>query len=113
MKASWRLTIFFLMAVIIDMGNVAALAGTLADVQEEAKQGGYRLITTDELQGIIMRDPAAVMLVDTRQDWEYAAGHIKGAVNFPMEPTWLARLTKRGELEQFLGPDKKKKIVFY
>ena len=76
-------------------------------------RGGYRLLTTDQLWAMVSQDAAGVLLVDTRQDWEYAAGHMQGAMNFPMEPTWLSRLTRRGELEQFLGPDKGKHIVFY
>lgn len=88
-------------------------AASMDDVRNEAKRGGYQLVTSEILWEMISRDQAGVLLVDTRQNWEYAAGHIKDAVNFPMEPTWLARLTKRGELEQFLGPDKQKHIVFY
>ena len=52
-------------------------------------------------------------ILDVRTRLEFSRGHIEGAVNFPMEPTWLARLTKRGELEQFLGTDKQRQIVFY
>jgi len=85
----------------------------MAKVRQEAVVGGYRLITADDLWAMISKEPAGVLLVDTRQDWEFAGGHIKGAVNFPLEPTWLARLTKRAELEQLVGPDKERHIVFY
>jgi rhodanese-related sulfurtransferase len=51
--------------------------------------------------------------VDTRQEWEYRTGHIKGAVNFPMEPTWLSRWQKKGDLAALLGTDKGQPIVFY
>jgi predicted sulfurtransferase len=113
MNKTSRLLLLFLVAIGILSGLGRATAASLAEVRKEAERGHYRLITTDELWGMINRDTSGVLLVDTRQDWEYAAGHIKGAVNFPMEPTWLARLIKRGELEQFLGPDKQKHIVFY
>lgn len=113
MKKSWWFIITLLVAMSGIMGLGTLCAATMADVQKEAERGGYTLITSDELWGKISREPAAVLLVDTRQQWEYAAGHIEGAVNFPMEPTWLARLTRRGELEQFLGPDREKQIVFY
>jgi predicted sulfurtransferase len=104
----------FLIVVSVVLGAGTACAATMAEVRQEAERGGYRLITTDELRDMISPGPADdVLLVDTRQQWEYATGHIKGAVNFPMEPTWLARLTRRGELEQFLGPDREKRIVFY
>ena len=113
MKVSWRLTLLLVIVVISMLGKSPVVAAGIADVRDEAERGGYRLITTDELWDIVKGDPAGVLLVDTRQDWEYAAGHIKGAVNFPMEPTWLARLTKRGELEQLLGQERQKHIVFY
>jgi len=83
------------------------------EVQAEALKGGYRLIDMNELWQLYKKNNKNLLLVDTRQDWEYNAGHIKNALNFPMEPTWLARLTQRGALEQFLGPDKVKTIVFY
>ena len=82
-------------------------------VIQEAKKGGYNLINIDELWGIYQKQQSDLVLVDTRQEWEYLAGYIKGAKNFSMEPTWLARMTRRGALEQFLGPDKTKTFVFY
>lgn len=83
------------------------------DVLAEAKAGGYQIITTEKLAELYRNDPAALLLVDTRQDWEYRTGHLKGAVNFPMEPTWWARWRKAAALENFLGPDKDRIIVFY
>ncbi|MBW2207984.1 MAG: hypothetical protein JRG79_13830 [Deltaproteobacteria bacterium] len=59
------------------------------------------------------KDRKDLLLVDTRQGWEYRTGHMKGAVNFPIEPTWLSRWRKKGTLERFLGPDKNRFIVFY
>jgi rhodanese-related sulfurtransferase len=53
------------------------------------------------------------LLVDTRQEWEYRSGHIRGATNFPIEPTWWSRWRKAGALEAVLGPDKDRLIVFY
>ena len=54
---------------------------------EEAKSGGYQLISTNELKELYEKNVEKILLVDTRQDWEFAAGHIKAAVNFPIEPT--------------------------
>ena len=54
-----------------------------------------------------------MLLVDTRQEWEYRSGHIRGALNFPLEPTWISRWRNKGALEKFLGPDKNRFIVFY
>jgi len=85
---------------------------TYADVQAEANKGGYKLIDIDELWKLYQQDGDNLLLIDTRQEWEYHAGYIKAALNFPMEPTWLARLTQRGAMEQFLGQDKTKTLVF-
>ena len=83
------------------------------DVMIEAKQGGYRIIDTAALWDRYQKNPEAMLLVDTRQDWEYRTGHIKGALNFPMEPTWLSRWRNKGAIEKILGPDKNYFIVFY
>ena len=93
--------------------EVAPRTATWQDVLAEASQGGYRLIGTDELSNKYKVKPDSMLLVDTRQQWEYRTGHIKGAVNFPMESTWLSRWRNRGALEKFLGPDKDRLIVFY
>ena len=83
------------------------------DVRAEARQGGYQLISTAELFKQYKENPRSVLLVDTRQEWEYRTGHIKGALNFPMEPTWLSRWRNKGTLETALGSDKNRLIVFY
>ena len=112
-----------LLALIAIISTVAALwftnrsvtprQATWEDVAVEAKMGGYKLISTDELWERYRKNPASLLVVDTRQEWEYRTGHIKGAVNFPMEPTWLSRWRKKGALETFLGSDKNRFIVFY
>jgi hypothetical protein len=86
---------------------------TWDDVLAEAKAGGYRIITTQELAEQYRKNPQKLLMVDTRQEWEYRTGHLPGAVNFSMEPTWWNRLTKAGDLKAFLGPDKKRFIIFY
>jgi hypothetical protein len=115
-----RKTLFALIAIVITAVYlwhtnrvITPKAATLTDVLAEARQGGYRIIDTDELWERYRKDPETMLLVDTRQEWEYRTGHIKGAVNFPIEPTWLSRWRNKGALEQFLGPDKKRLIVFY
>ncbi len=92
---------------------VTPKTATWEDVVSESKAGGYQLITTKELHEKYTRDPAPPLLVDTRQDWEFRTGHIKDAVNFPMEPTWFSRRQKKSALKEFLGPDKNRSIVFY
>jgi predicted sulfurtransferase len=86
---------------------------TWEDVRAEASQGGYQLISTEDLFRQYTAKPQSLLVVDTRQEWEYRTGHIKGAVNFPMQPTWLSRWRNKGALEKLLGPDKDRFIVFY
>jgi predicted sulfurtransferase len=88
-------------------------AATWEDVLQEAQRGGYRIIKTDETWERYQKNPQDLMLVDTRQEWEYRTGHLKGAVNFSMEPTAWSRWRKQKEMETFLGPDKNRSIVFY
>ena len=112
--------LFALLAVVITIGYlwqtnrvVTPKAATWNDVLAEARQGSYRIINTDELWERYEKDPDKMLLVDTRQEWEYRTGHIKGALNFPMEPTWLSRWRNKGALEKFMGPDKERLLVFY
>ena len=115
-KKLWRP----LLAIAITMGAlwltnraVTPREPSWEDVAVEAKEGGYRLIYTDELKQRYEKDPRSILLVDTRQEWEFAMGHIQGAVNFPMEPTLWSRWWKKGDLAAALGPDKNRFIVFY
>jgi len=94
-------------------GTVAPREATWDDVLAEAKSGGYRIITTEELRTEYFQNPGTFLLVDTRQEWEYRSGHIQGAVNFPMEPTGWSRWRKADALKELLGPDKNRKVVFY
>ena len=86
---------------------------TWKNVLNEARQGGYQIIETDELWQRYQADPENMIMVDTRQQWEYKAGLIKNHGNFPMEPTGWSRWRKKGALAKFLGPDKNRLIVFY
>jgi hypothetical protein len=112
--------LFALVAVTITIGalwhtNRVALPkkATWDDVRAEATHGGYQLMSTDELGKHYTAKPESMLLVDTRQEWEYRTGHIKGALSFPIEPTWLSRWRKKGALAALLGPDKNRLIVFY
>ena len=86
---------------------------TWEDVRGEAQSGGYRLITTEELAQRYRQDAGKLLLVDTRQDWEYRTGHMQGAVNFPIEPSAWGRWRSQRALSNFLGPDKDRFIGFY
>ena len=112
--------LFALIAVTITIGYlwqsnrvVTPKVATWNDVLTEARLGNYRIFSTDELWERYEKDPDKLLLVDTRQEWEYRTGHIKDAKNFPIEPTWLSRWRNKGALEKFLGPDKERLLVFY
>ena len=115
-----RTTFLALTAVILTLGAlwyihrpVMPQEATMMEVQAEAVRGGYRLITTEALAELYRQPRAKVLLVDTRQDWEYRSGHIKDAVNFPMEPTAWSRWRSQGRLAALLGPDHDRLAVFY
>ncbi|MBU0988333.1 MAG: rhodanese-like domain-containing protein [Proteobacteria bacterium] len=115
-----RKTFLAFVAIIITAGalwltnrSVTPREATWEDIQAEAKQGGYHIINTQALWKRYTKNFEGLLLVDTRQEWEYRTGHIKGAVNFPMEPTWFSRWRKKGDLKTFLGSDKDRFIVFY
>jgi len=100
-------------AVWYSQRPIKPLQATWQDVLAEAEAGGYRIITTEDLADRYHKSPSALLLIDTRQEWEYRSGHIEGALNFPMEPTWWSRWRKADELNAFLGPDENRIIVFY
>ena len=102
-----------LTALWLTHGAVTPKEATWEDVLAEAKNGGYRIITTQELGAEYAKNPNELLLVDTRQEWEYRTGHISGAINFPMEPTWWSRWRKADALKNLLGPDKDRKVIFY
>jgi predicted sulfurtransferase len=115
-----KITLLAFLAVVVTIaalwftnGAVTPKEATWDDVLAEAKKGGYRLISTGDLWKRYSENRDSLFLVDTRQEWEYRTGHIQDAVNFPMEPTRLARWKKKGDLRRFLGADKDRSIVFY
>jgi hypothetical protein len=115
-----RTTLTALVAVLMTIGGlwlthraVTPKQATWDDVLVEAKAGGYKIITTDELSDRCQNQLQSLLLVDTRQEWEYRTGHLKGAVNFPIEPTWWSRWRKAPALETLLGPDKDRTLIFY
>ena len=87
----------------------------LTQVQEEARRGNYKLIPPESMRDRFLKNPSSLFLVDTRQDWEYQLEHIQGSVNLPVKPTWWTQYSPwaRAEMKKFLGPDKKRQVVFY
>ena len=119
MKARDR-TLLSVLAVVVTAGILwysnqpsALKTANWDDVSAEAQAGGYQLISTDQLWNRYQKKSENLLLVDTRQAWEYRTGHLKGALNFPMEPTWLSRWRNKQALESVLGSDKSRFIVFY
>jgi len=113
-------TFLALAAVILTLGTlwyiqrpIIPQETTLAAVEAEAVRGGYRLMTTEALAGLYREPGAKLLLVDTRQDWEYRSGHIQGAVNLPLEPTAWSRWRSQDRLAALLGPDRDRLVVFY
>jgi hypothetical protein len=83
------------------------------EVMAKSKRGGYQLISTEEMADRYQRDPRSLLLVDTRPPAEYLAGHIRGAVNLPLTPTWWGRWRCKSLLAALLGPNKERLVVFY
>jgi hypothetical protein len=116
----YKSLVFAVLAVALVIGvlwftnrAVTPKVATWEDVLQEAKLGGYRIIRTDEIWERVQKNPQDLVLVDTRQEWEFRTGHLIGAMNFSMEPTAWSRWRKQKEMEIFLGPDKNRSIVFY
>jgi len=115
-----KTTFIAFVAVLLTVGAIwftnraaAPTQATWDDVLAEGKNGGYQIITTEALSERYQKDAGSLLLVDTRQEWEFRTGHLKGAVNFPIEPTGWSRWRKASALETFLGPDKDRSIIFY
>lgn len=107
--------VFFFLAVLVWTTTVAeeALKEAKQAIQKEAERGNYHLIDIDQLWELYQNSERDVLLIDTRQDWEFRTGSIEGALHFPMEPTRFSRLIQRGPMAQALGPDKERILVFY
>jgi predicted sulfurtransferase len=108
--ASLAVTIVFL---VVANREIPIREVTREDAIAEAAAGGYRLIDLEGMRALCEDRSTALLLVDTRQEWEYQGGCIEGAVLFEIEPTRWSRFSKRGELAELLGPDRDRAIVFY
>jgi hypothetical protein len=76
-------TLIAVMAVLLTVGAlwftnraVTPKEATWDDVLAEARHGGYKIIATEELSARYQKDAQALLLVDTRQEWEYRTGHL-------------------------------------
>ncbi len=84
-------------------------------VLSEAKKGGYELISPEELAKEYQKDPKALLLVDTRQDWAYQMQHIEGAAYLPVTPNWWYQYSPsaRADMRKLLDTAPNKKTIFY
>ena len=89
-------------------------AQALAQVQEEARKGNYRLIAPETIKSQFLKNPSSLLLVDTRQEWEYQREYIQNAVNLPVTRSWWTQYSPlaRSEMKKLLGPDKEHHVVF-
>lgn len=72
----------------------------------------YTTLSIEELEAMLQGE-SSLLLVDLRAAAAYRLSHLPGAVSFPMKPTWLEKLVKRGRLKSLLGKDLHKRVVFY
>ena len=109
------LALSFLLLSATSFADTKPDAQALAQVQEEARKGNYRLIAPETIKAQFLKNPASLFLVDTRQEWEYQREYIQDAVNLPVNPTWWTQYAPwaRAEMKKLLGPDKKRHVVFY
>jgi predicted sulfurtransferase len=79
-----------------------------------AERDGYRLVATAGLRELLLADPD-ILLVDVRFAYEYAAGHIPGAVSLPVDLTDRTDLSveRRQAFADVLGEEKGRVIVIY
>lgn len=89
-------------------------------LSREVITGGYDLITTAELEGVL-KSGEEVLIVDTMPfEASYKKGHIPAAKQFlfpiPYMAEWDSNETDGKRQEDYvklLGPDKEKKIIIY
>ena len=81
----------------------------------EVERGGYKIVTTQELKSWI--DQKKDMLIVDTQPYEasFKKQHYPGAVNFELPRPEMTKLDDKTKsaLENLLGPDKNRVIVFY
>lgn len=86
----------------------------------EVQQGGYGVVTAEELKGMIDTDKNLLIIDTMPYEDSYKKNHIPGAKQFlfpiPEMKEWDAKETDGKSVEDFkalLGPDKNRTIVIY
>ena len=107
--------------LILAMGSPTAVAATIQDqpawlqqAKDEAKQDGYELISTLELEALYESGKDFV-IIDVRPEYEYRDGHLFNAksLEFDLGDKLDLKPEKQAALISLLGPDKQRLIVFY
>jgi 3-mercaptopyruvate sulfurtransferase SseA len=85
-----------------------------ASAEAEARRDDYGLIDDDGLKKLV-GGKTDMVLLDARADYEFAAGHIPGAVNLEFDLGDDLDLSddKRRALADLMGPDKDRLLVIY
>ena len=93
-------------------GNENQIWWTSAEA--EAEREGYGLID-DRTLGQRVKAGEEMLILDARADYEFAAGHIPGAVNMEFDLGDRTDLSedKRQKLGKILGPDKTRTVIIY
>jgi thiosulfate/3-mercaptopyruvate sulfurtransferase len=81
----------------------------------EVERGGYKIVTTQELKSWIDQKKD-MLIVDTQpHDASFKKQHYPGAVNLELPRPEITKLDDKTKsaLENLLGPDKDRVIVFY
>ena len=118
MSQAARLTGILLTLAFLMGGGGPVLAGSSpswwSQVQKLAQEGGYRLITPDELQSLF-DNREDFLLLDARPAYEFDEGRLPGAVNYEFHPGDRAGLSpdRLAAFEGVLGPDRDRRIVIY
>jgi rhodanese-related sulfurtransferase len=79
-----------------------------------ADRDGYQLISTPALHALY-RKGGDFLVVDTRTDYEYKAGHLPRAVQIKFDPgeKYHIKAQKKAAFEKVLGPEKNRLIIIY
>ncbi|MCF8041862.1 MAG: redoxin domain-containing protein [Desulfarculaceae bacterium] len=106
--------LLFLLAVFAPSAHASQTPAWWAQVQSEAKHGGYQIIDGKQLKAQLASKPAPVLL-DVRPDYEYAQAHIPGALNleFHLGDRTTLDPAKAKRLAQLVGPDKNRPLIIY
>ncbi len=79
-----------------------------------AHEEGYRLISTADLAKLYT-SKKAFRIIDVRTDYEFAQGHLPGAVHltFDLDDRYRLKPYKRTLFVKALGPDKHMTVILY